>query len=301
MLDLLQYWLKWWKHIVIFCGISILLSIIITHPSIMKPYYQSKMVFYPANPAVNDRTILFSEGNVIVDNFGSKDDINRFLSIANSKELVRFMMDSFKLKEHYDMKDEGYFYVERQFRGNYKAIRNDLGAVELQILDTDPVLAAKMVKTAVAQIDKIYRQILSENKKTTYEILSNEAEWEGRRLKRLADSLNVLKKSSTYYYDKDGNLIGDERLRMLDKEFQSINSYVSTLYSIANQYSISMSDRYPTIYVVEDASVAEKKTKPVRWFIVVATAFASFVAATVMIILVELLQHVQLSKESTES
>lgn len=300
MLDLLQYWLKWWKHILIFCGVSILLSIIITHPAIMKPYYQSKVVFYPANPAVNDRSVLFNEGNVIVDNFGSKDDINRFLSIANSKELVLFMVDSFNLRQHYGLDEEGYFYVERHFRGNYKAIRNDLGAVELQLLDTDPVLAAKMVKTALTQIDKIFRQILSENKRTTYQVLKNEAEWETRHLKKLADSLNTLKKTSVYHYDKDGNLIGDEKLRMLDKQFQNTNAYVSTLYSISNQFGISMSEEYPTIYIVEDASVAEKKVKPVRWFIVLATAFGSFVAATIVIILMELLKHVQLNRESEQ-
>ncbi len=301
MLDLIQYWIKWWKHILIFCGIAILLSIVVTHPAIMKPYYQSKMTFYPANPAVNDRTVLFSENNVIVDNFGSKDDVNRFLSIANSQELVSFMVDSFKLRVHYDIKESGYYYVSRQFKSNYKAIRNDLGAVELQILDTDPVKAAVMVKTAVSYIDKVYRGILSENKKTTYEVLSNEAEWKGRELRVLADSLNKMKKVSTYFYDKDGNLMGEEKLRMLDMEFQNLNAYLGTLYSISNQYNISMSERYPSIYVVEDAAVAEKKIKPVRWLIVLSCAIGAFIAATVTIILIELLKHAQFSKESVDA
>jgi hypothetical protein len=55
---------------------------------------------------------------------------------------------------------------------------------------------------------------------------------------------------------------------MLDKEFQNLNTYVSTLYSISNQYGLSMSEKYPSIYVVEDAAVAEKKVKPIRWLIV---------------------------------
>lgn len=301
MLDLIQYWLKWWKHILIFCGIAILLSIVMTLPVIMKPYYQSKMIFYPANPAVNDRSVLFNDGNVLVDNFGSKDDINRFLAIANSKELTKFMVDSFNLIEHYDIEDKGYYYVGRQFSSNYKAIRNDLGAIELQILDTDPVLAAKMVKTAVAYIDKAYRTILSENKKTTYNVLRNEAEIKSQELNILADSLNKMKKGSTYFYDKDGNLIGEEKLRMLDEAFQNLNIYVNNLYSITNQFGISMDEKYPTIYVVEDATVAEKKTKPVRWLIVLSCAIGSFIAATVAITLIELLKHVKFSRESVDA
>ncbi|MCO5232232.1 MAG: hypothetical protein LC105_01300 [Chitinophagales bacterium] len=298
MLELIQYWMKWWKHIAIFCGTAILLSIIITTPAIMHPYYQSKMVFYPANPATNDRGVLFSEGSTVVDNFGSKDDINRFLAIANSKELTKFMVDSFNLRKHYGIKEKGYYYVGREFSSNYKAIRNDLGAIELKILDTDPELAAKMVKAAVNQIDKSYRLILSENKKTTYEILNNEAEWAGRKLRALADSLNQAKKGAVFSYDKDGNLLGEEKLRMLDKEFQNQNAYIGTLYSISNQFNISMSDRYPTIYVVEDASIAEKKTKPVRWLIVLFTAIGSFLAATIVIILLELLKHAKLSNST---
>ncbi|HUH74323.1 MAG TPA: hypothetical protein VLZ75_07930 [Chitinophagales bacterium] len=261
----------------------------------MKPYYVSKMTFYPANPAANDRTVMFNVGNVVVDNFGSKDDVNRFLSIANSKELNKFMVDSFKLREHYRIKEPGYYYVGREFSGNYKAIKNDLGAIELQIYDTDPELAALMAKTAVSQIDRIYRQILSENKKSTFEVLSNEAEWEGRALRKLADQLDSMKKEVTYYYDKDGNIIGDENLRMLDKEFQNLNTYVSTLFSISNQYGLSMSEKYPSIYVIEEASVAEKKAKPIRWLIVLCTAIGSFVVATAVIVFIELIEHVKLS------
>lgn len=295
MLDLFKYWVKWRIHILVFCSTAILLSVIITLPAIMKPYYVSKMIFYPANPAANDRTVMFNVGSVVVDNFGSKDDVNRFLSIANSKELNKFMVDSFKLREHYRIKEPGYYYVSREFSGNYKAIKNDLGAIELQIYDTDPILAAQMAKTAVNQIDKIYRQILSENKKSTYEVLSNEAEWEGRALKKLASQLDSMKRITTFYYDKEGNIIGDEKLRMLDKEFQNLNTYVSTLFSISNQYGLSMSERYPSIYVIEEASVSEKKVKPIRWLIVLCTAIGSFVAATAVIVFIELLQHAQLS------
>ncbi len=300
MLDLIQYWYKWWRHIVIFCGVAVLLSIIVSHPAIMKPYYKSQVVFYPANPSINDRTAFFSERSSMIDNFGSKEDINRFLAIANSEELVSFMVDKFKLRNHYDIRKEGYYEVNREFRSNYKAIRNDLGAVELQILDTDPELAAQMVNTALLYIENAYRKILEGNKRTTYELLTNEAEWKGRELRQLADSLNVLKNSSAYFYDKDGNLNGDENLRMLDREFQNLNSFISTLYSISSQYSVTMSDKYPTVYVVEGATVAEKKTKPIRWLIVVSTALSSFVAATLLVILLELLKYADIPRKNTE-
>ncbi|MCO5248525.1 MAG: hypothetical protein M9887_06230 [Chitinophagales bacterium] len=300
MLDLFKYWMKWWRHILIFCVVAIILSVIVSSPFIMKPYYQSKIIFYPANPSINDRGVLFNERNVVLDNFGSKDDINRFLSIANSGEIVTFMVDSFKLRVHYRIKEPGYYYVSREFSSNYKAIKNDLGAIELQIMDTDPVLAQKMVKAALHQIDKIYRQIVSENKRANFELLNNESEWESRALRLLADSLNRLKSHSDYSYDKDGNLIGDESLRMLNKQFDAQNDYVKTLYFLTNQFNISLSDKYPSVYIVEDAVVPEKKVKPIRWLIVGLTAVASFIIATIIIILIEIIQHVRITKETSE-
>lgn len=299
MLDLIQYWYKWWKQILVFCSVAVLLSIVISHPAIMKPYFQSKVVFYPANPSISDRTTFFSERSVMTDNFGSKDDINRFLAIANSEGLVSFMVDSFQLRDHYKVKND-YYYVNRKFRGNYRAIKNDLGAVEIQVLDTDPELAAQMVNTALHYIENAYRNIITNNKKTTYNMLSEEAEWKGRELRKLADSLNVLKKKSNFFYDKDGNLNGDENLRMLDREFQNLNAFISTLYSISSQYAITISDKYPVVYIVERASVAEKKTKPIRWLIVVSTALGAFITATLIVIFIELFKHANIFQRELE-
>jgi len=292
MLELIQYWLKWWKQIAVFCAIAIVLSVIISMPVFMKPYYSSRMVFYPANPANSDRSVLFSDGNVLTDNFGSKDDINRFLAIANSKELVKYMVDSFKLREHYnDIEDPGYYYVGREFSSNYKAIRNDLGAIEMEILDTDPELAAKMVRTAVQYVDHSYRNMLSANKRTTHGIMNSELHRKSKELSIMADSLSKLKKSSSYFYDKDGNLIGDERLRMLDAAFQNLSMDVNSLFTITSQYEVSLAEKYPSIHIVEDAAVAEKKVKPVRWLIVLATGLGAFIAATLAIIIIELVKH----------
>lgn len=299
MLDLIQYWYKWWKQIFAFCSIAVLLSIVISHPAIMKPYYQSRVVFYPANPSVNDRNTFFSERSIIVDNFGSKDDINRFLAIANSEGLVNFMVDTFQLRAHYEIKEEDY-YVNRKFRSNYKAIKNDLGAIEIQILDTDPELAAKMVNTALHYVEKAYRAILDANKRATYELLTSEAAIKSNDLKKLADSLNVLKKKSNFFYDKDGNLNGDEKLRMLDREFQNLNTFISNLHSISNQYAITISEKYPTVYIVESAGVAEKKTKPVRWLIVVSTALGAFITATLLVIFIELFRDANIFKREIE-
>jgi capsular polysaccharide biosynthesis protein len=291
MLELLQIWIRWWKQIAVFTVLAMLLSIVLSIPAIMPPYYASKMIFYPSNPAASDRTVLFKEDGIMLDYFGGKDDINRFLAIANSSALVGFIVDSFQLREHYNIDEAGYFYVAREFRGNYKAIKNTLGAIEVEILDTDPILAAKMVKAAVIYIDAANRKMLNDNKQKTLDVLLNEYDIKKSRLELLADSLSVLKKTNPYSYDKDGNLIGAEKLRLLDATVKNLTNDVNQLLTMANQFEVSLADNYTSLHVVEDAAIPERKTKPVRWMIVLATLVGAFITATLTVIIIELIRH----------
>lgn len=301
MLELIQTWLKWWKQIAIFCIIAILLSVVLSMPAIMPPYYSSKMVFYPTNPAASDRAVLFREEGGTVDYFGGKEDINRFLAIANSPGLVGFMVDSFDLRTHYEIKEPGYFYVGREFKGNYKAIKNALGAIEVEILDTDPELAAKMVSAAVGYIDRARREMLKENKLKTLEVLKDEYERKTAHLLELADSLTVMKQNSIFSYDKEGNIFGNEKLRLLNATVKNLTDDVNQLMTMANQFEVSLAENFTSLLIVEEAAIAEKKTKPVRWLIVLATAVTAFVASTITVIIIELIRHARDSAQPMDA
>jgi uncharacterized protein involved in exopolysaccharide biosynthesis len=291
MLELIQIWLRWWKQIAAVTILAIVLSVVFSMPYFMPPYFASKMVFYPSNPAASDRTVLFKEDGIMLDYFGGKDDINRFLAIANSSALVGFIVDSFKLREHYDIDEPGYFYVNREFRGNYKAIKNTLGAIEIEILDTNPELAAQMLKAAVNYIDAANRKMLNDNKQKTLDVLISEYENKKNRLEILADSLSALKKQNSYSYDKDGNLMGSEKLRLLDATVRNLTGDVNQLLTMANQFEVSLAENYTSLHIVEDAAVPERKTKPVRWIIVLATLVGAFITSTITVIIIELIRH----------
>jgi hypothetical protein len=110
-------------------------------------------------------------------------------------------------------------------------------------------------------------------------------------LEVLADSLNVMKKKANIRYDKDGNIIGDEKVRLMDQIVKKLTLNVNEMLSITNQFKVSLSEKLTEIHVIEDAAVAEKKSKPVRWLIVMATALGSFAASTVVVVIIEILRN----------
>ncbi|MCB0507678.1 MAG: hypothetical protein KDD21_05200 [Bacteroidetes bacterium] len=261
MFDIIKVLFQWKKQILWFTIIAIIVSIIITMPFIMPPYYKSTQIFYLSNPQSTDRAALFNEkegGGVGI--FGGKEDVNRFLSILTSEQAAIELIQQFHLQKHYKIEAENkaleMFYTKREFAGNFKAIRNDLGALEVSILDTDAKMAADMVQYIVAYSDSVYRNLLTENKAIILGLLDKQIE------------------------EKKASLTGDTSVEELQK-----------LTLIRDQYKISSSNTFKTIYIVEQATPAIKKTKPVRWMLVLGTAIGAFVLAALLAILLDLYKN----------
>lgn len=260
MLEILKIVLKWKNQILIFTVVAVLASVIITMPFIMPPYYKSNMVFYLSNPTSTDRAALFNEKEVGgVGIFGGKEDINRFLNIVNSAVVNLYVIQKYNLTKHYKLDGEdkalATYYTQREFNSNFDAVRDDLGAIGVSMLDVDPVLAANIVKDVVGKSDSIYRNMLQENKTTVMALLDKQIE---------------AKKSIANGNDMDE---------------------LKKLMAIRDQYAVSSSSAFKTLYVVEEPVPAVKKHKPVRWLIVLATAVASFFLASFSALVIELYKH----------
>jgi uncharacterized protein involved in exopolysaccharide biosynthesis len=264
MLEIIKIVLQWKKQIVLFTVLAAIASFIITLPFIMPPYYQSKMIFYLSNPSSTDRAALFNEKEVGgVSIFGGKEDINRFLTILNSAPVSLSIIEKYHLTDHYKLNEENArlatFYTQKEFYDNFNAVRNDLGAIEVSIVDIDAKLASEMVRDIVEKSDSIYRGMLLENKSTVLNLID----------KQIADKKTLLQSNVS------GNTT-DELKKFMD---------------IRDQYAVSSSKDFKTLYIVEEPSPAVKKSKPVRWLILMSTVTAAFLLASFTALLIELYKH----------
>jgi len=264
MLEILKIVLQWKKQILLFTFVAIVAAFIITMPFIMPPYFQSKMIFYLSNPSSTDRAALFNEKEVGgVSIFGGKEDMNRFLTILNSAPISLSIIEKYKLVEHYDLKGENkalaIYYTQREFYDNFNAVRNDLGAIEVSIVDVDAQLAATMVRDIVEKSDSIYRRMLLENKSTVLDLIDKQ--------------------------------IADKKLLLQSGISENITDELKKFLAIRDQYAVSSSKDFKTLYVVEEPAPAVKKSKPVRWLILLATAAMAFFMASFAALLIELYKH----------
>lgn len=264
MLEILKIVLKWKNQILIFTLVAVVASIIITMPFIMPPYYKSNMVFYLSNPTSTDRAALFNEKEVGgVSIFGGKEDVNRFLNILNSAVVNLAVIKKYNLTKHYKIMSDNsalsVYYTQREFNSNFDAVRDDLGAIEVSLLDTDAKLASDIVKDVVATSDSIYRSMLTENKSTVLDLIDKQ--------------------------------IAEKKLLMQTNASDNVADELKKIMAIRDQYAVSSSKAFKTLYVVEEPTPAVKKSKPVRWLILLVTAVASFLTASFVALVIELYKH----------
>ncbi len=264
MLEILKIVLQWKKQILVFTLIVAILSIIITMPFIMPPYYESKMMFYLSNPISTDRAALFNEKEANgVSAFGGKEDVNRFLTIINSAPISLAIIEKYGLVKHYKLEDENkqlaIYYTQKEFNSNFDAIRNDLGSIEVNAIDTDAKLASNIVHDLVLKSDSIYRSMLIENKSTVIDLIDKQ--------------------------------IVEKKVLLQTNVSENTTDELRKLLSIRDQYAVSSSKDFKTLYIIEEPSPAVKKSKPVRWLISLASTVAAFFLASFTALLIELYKH----------
>jgi uncharacterized protein involved in exopolysaccharide biosynthesis len=275
MLELLTIIYRWKWHIGILTALAILASILFSGPKFMPPYFESFSVFYPSNPAATDRATLFGEdaGNRQINYFGTKSDVNRMLTIANSGGLMNHLIQKFDLVQHYkvDTTNKKFmFYVAREFKGNYEAIKTDRDAIEISILDQDPVMASDMVNAAVSYVNDVNNSIVRDNKSRTLDILNQEIESKEREVAGVNQQLR-----------------NDRKNGVLQQRLADLLEEVGDLKQLADQYKVSANEGFASIYIIESAAPALVKAKPVRWMIVVLTAIGAFIFAVLLAIFLE--------------
>ena len=200
LLGILKILIKWRKQILYACLATAIGSALI---SLLLPvYFQSSTVFLAASPDRISMEAFFPEGNFKVYNYGTGEDIDRILTIAESGELVEFMVDSFDLYTHYDINPElskSPYRIEKRFRGLYHVEKDKRDAIVLSIEDEDKALAAAMTKAVRERIDQMALQLIRSVQKRKITTLRENIVDNETKVRVLGDTLKSLRQRYGIY------------------------------------------------------------------------------------------------------
>ena len=304
LLTAIRTLLKWKKHILILtvaAGItSALFSVFV-----MDEWFYSSSTFYPNNMSLSDRGVLFGEIATYVEYFGGKADVNRVLTIANSAPVLDFVIDSFKLAEHYDVdKNKKYWrtIVRKKFEKKYEAIKTERDAVQISLYDTDPKLAADIVNTIVHHVDKINKQNANDAKKKQYVAIQMQIQKLQGDVTLYSDSIARVgeRYSIKVSSGADGTVIID------GKDFKAVQLYkqimskqsngtreLNNLNNILGQLEVANLGSESSLSILEAAVPADRREKPVRSLVVLVTVLITLFVALLGALLFEKIAEIR--------
>jgi uncharacterized protein involved in exopolysaccharide biosynthesis len=270
LIDLVRIWNQSKKQIVYFtilCGIT---SIIVSF--LLPEYFKSRTILYPISMTMADRNIIFGQqqGQSEFSYFGNKYDASRILQVANSSEVIDYIINKYDLKTHYKFaKDEKYLYtkVKEEFLDNYHALKNDKDAIEITLIDTDKEKCAQMVNDIALKIDEIATKPVTEGKTKIIRMLDAELKNKNNELANASDAVN-----------KD-----------------NLTSEIKQSSEALTQYKVSNNDKFSSITILEKAAAAEKKSKPVRWLIVILSVLGGFFFSLLSTVVVNQVSYIRKS------
>lgn len=268
---------------------------------VMDEYFLSSSTLYPTNQYVNDRAMIFNSANTggQIDYFGGKGDINRILTIANSEPVIDYIIDSFKLVEHYKIDRKRPYWktkVAKQFDKNYEAIKTEHDAVQISMFDTDPVLAAAMVNAVVEKVDELNKYQVNETKRNLFNLISSQILDQQKNVNGYVDTLSKL---ATQYKIKvssgaPGTVIVEGTDVRAVQQYKSIlakdenaEKELNNRINIKEQMAVALKSNTSSLFIVEKATPADRREKPVRSLVVILTMLLTGFVSLIGVLLIE--------------
>ncbi|MBA2422172.1 MAG: hypothetical protein H0V61_02980 [Chitinophagales bacterium] len=294
---------KWRKLVLSVVLASVFAGIVITDPHIMKPYYESSSLFYPLNPDLSSSPSLYNQSQQSF--FGTSDDIDRILTIGKSAPLKVYIVNRFNLFNHYRIDSAKTRYplytIMEKLESNYDVVKDNNGAIEITVQDHDRKIAAAMANEIAFQIDLVNQKFFNENKKKILMIYESKRQGKKDEVQNLTDSILNIERRFNFYTGMEGlhgkvqniNLPGPdeyeaatEQVNVWDEQRKAAIREYNNITALYDQYKSSINSDVSTIYMLEKASPAEKKSKPIRWLLILVVAMISlFLTSTVAVII----------------
>jgi capsule polysaccharide export protein KpsE/RkpR len=301
-INLVKIFVKWKWHFLAIAAIAAVFAFIFSSPFFIKPKFKSACIIYPSNIAP----------------YSDESETEQMLQWLNSQDIKDSIMRKFDLPRHYGI-DSAYKYFASTmiylYDKNVRISKTQYESIEIVVLDTDPEMARDMVNSILyycnEKIRVIHRSKYQEVVVATEHILEiKKAEMDSvkSQMRALGSNYDLidydnqsLEISKGYLRTVEGgsNINTKDVLRLkknIEEKGGELVLLKERLENIAAEYS-TLTENYDKalfnakmdltyINVISKPQVADKKSYPTRWLIMLyVTAVTLFFSLVVISIL----------------
>jgi capsule polysaccharide export protein KpsE/RkpR len=301
-INLIKIFVKWKWHFLAIAAIAAVFAFIFSSPFFIKPKFKSECIIYPSNIAP----------------YSDESETEQMLQWLNSEDIKDSVMQKFDLPKHYGI-DTSYKYFASTmiylYDKNVKISKTQYESIEIVVLDTDPKVARDIVNAILLYCNEKIRYIhrskyqevlvaaqhMIDIKKVEMDSVKSQMRSLGSGYDLIDYDNQSLEISKGYLRTVEGgsNINTKEVLRLkknIEEKGGDLVLLKSRLERIAGEFSVLTENYDKALYnarmdltyinVISKPQIADKKSSPTRWlimlYVTVVTIFFSLVVISII-------------------
>jgi LPS O-antigen subunit length determinant protein (WzzB/FepE family) len=316
--NLIQFIWAQRKSLLIITGIVFVISTIVS--LLITPLFLSTAIVFPAASS----NVSFSDQRNVkaaAMDFGEEEQAEQLVQILQSSRIRDKVVSKFNLLEHYEIAENDknkYYKLNNEYISHFDFTRTRYGSIQIDVLDKDPELAAKMANSIVDLIDTVKNDMIRERTKPAFEINKRKMgqmlhdrdsvlnlldslsalgvvsmDIRSNLFQALVDSKNTTEKADIQAKLKVNALFGAQ----YDALEHMRNEMIIKIEEFRVSYEQAESDANANFnhkFVVEKAVQADKKEKPKRMIIVLVASLGGFIFGILFLLIRQRIQELKL-------
>ena len=299
-------------------------SIIFSSSFFITPKYKSTVIMFPTSTNSVSKALMADNYGATQDilQFGAEEQSEQLLQILNSNKIRARIIEKYNLLEHYNISSKSKFkntILFKKYENNIRFRRTEFMAVEIEVLDKDPQMAADIANDIAALLDSTKNTMQRERAIQGLKIVEAEYLKLKNEILKMEDSLKELRKLGINDYETQAEAYNTQHAialshnnasgaRAIEEKLKILSEYGSSYVSIRDalefdkkqlsvlktkyeEAKVDAEQELPGKFVVNSAFKAEQKSYPVRWLIILVSTLSSMLLGVVSILVFDYLNR----------
>lgn len=316
--NLLFFMFKWRKQLIVVTFAAALISAGVSF--LLEERFLATTIFFPAENSSLSKAVMTEDAAAKNDisAFGEQEKAEAMIQILKSDEIKWRIWGKYNLMEHYGIDPKEQFAntkLSKKWENRVSYKRTEFNSIRVDVLDTDPNMAADIANDIAALVDTVKNQMLRDRAREALKVVEKEYFGLLEYMNELDDSLTLLRNKGVHDHEKQiesltkvyyESVANNNRRAMeeLGAALDTLAKYGSAHISMTENLEflreryVMLKGKYEEVrvdatqsgthkFMVNKATPAEKREYPVRSLIVLVSTLATFLLAILVIIGVE--------------
>jgi len=204
---------RWKKQLIILGVASIIISSVASY--LITPKYKSTVIFYPTTNNSISNALLTDLNQRQKDalEFGSEEEAEKALQILQSSKLTERLVRNYNLLEHYKIDPNSSLRktkLANKIGANFSFSRTRYLSIRVDVLDEDPVMAAKMANGILNLYDSIKNEIQLEVAIPALDIIKRQMQAKENEINNIKSEMQKLGSEGVTNYEEQTRALNEE-------------------------------------------------------------------------------------------